>query len=527
MYLPTSAQSLIGLLTKSIYPALVVFVVALASLIVLLFLGAEDVDPEEPPVVRPSIPFFGHMIGLLRHHNNYFTLLRERYAGPIYTVKLFSSRIYIIQSPELAQAAFRQSKTIDFETIKAYASCKAVAFGQHATDIVNFQPPKGEGSYMSDLHQEMYGSLAQGPNLLETNARVLNYLARSLNAIQTTPEEYRLFRWLRDEYTLASAATLYGLPNPLSEDPSLIESVWDFEKDLGVLVLDFFPRIMAPKGYAARTVVTPAFEKYYDAGLDKNANHLVQRRAWAARQWGLTTKEISQAEITIIMAAGTNTVPNVFYMICHIFSQPDLVTALRQEISKITSRKTRDGIETVTLNISMLQSHCPLLTACFNETLRLNKTGASVRTILEDVMLDDRYLLKKGAFVQIPTGVLQSDLDVWGPDAKLFNPQRFLTQDSLRKDVKKAQNQAYMPFGGGKNLCPGRHLAFTEITAFVAMLVLGFELSLSDGAKLQVPKGEFQRLGVASISPDKDLDVSIKRREEFEGVTWEFDTIRE
>lgn len=79
---------------------------------------------------------------------------------------------------------------------------------------------------MSDLHQEMYGSLAQGPNLLETNARVLNYLARSLNAIQTTPEDRRLFRWLRDEYTLGSAATLYGLPNPLSEDPSLIESIW-------------------------------------------------------------------------------------------------------------------------------------------------------------------------------------------------------------------------------------------------------------------------------------------------------------
>ncbi|TVY26205.1 7-alpha-hydroxycholest-4-en-3-one 12-alpha-hydroxylase [Lachnellula hyalina] len=508
MHVTYSTQSIVSFLTKSSWPAFIAFVVVLTSLLVLRFLGAKDVDPEEPPVVRPRIPFVGHMIGLLRHHNNYFTLLR----------------IYIVQSPELAHAAFRQSKTIDFETIKGYASCKAVAFGQHATDVVNFRPPNGEDSYMSDLHQEMYGSLAQGPNLLETNSRVLNYLARSLNAIQTTPKEYPLFRWLRDEYTLGSAATLYGLPNPLSEDPNLIESVWDFEHDLGVLVLDFFPKITAPKGYAARNVVTPVFEKYYNAGLNKNANTLVQRREVAARQWGLTTKEISQAEISIIMAAGTNTVPNAFYMICHIFSQPDLVIALRQEINKITSRKTRDGIETVALHISMLQSHCPLITACFNETLRLNKTGAAVRTVLEDVMLDNRYLLKKGAFVQIPTGLLQSDLNVWGPDAKQFNPQRFLTQNSLPKDVRKAQNQAYMPFGGGKNLCPGRHLAYTEIVAFVAMLVLGFELSTSDGGKLHVPKGEFQRLGVASISPEKDLDILITRRKEFEDVTWEFDT---
>ena len=72
----------------------------------------------------------------------------------------------------------------------------------------------------------MYSALAKGPNLLETNARVLNYLTKSLNAIGIKPESRRLFRWLRDEYTVGSAETLYGLPNPVSENPKLIESVW-------------------------------------------------------------------------------------------------------------------------------------------------------------------------------------------------------------------------------------------------------------------------------------------------------------
>jgi len=138
-------------------------------------------------------------------------------------------------------------------------------------------------------------------------------------------------------------------------------------------------------------------------------------------------------------------------------------------------------------------------------------------------MLDGKYLLKKGSFLQIPTGVLQADLKTWGPDAKEFNPYRFLTQDSLPKEKRKTQNQAFMPFGGGRNLCPGRHLAFTEIAAFAAMLVYGFELKMSNGDMCKVPKGEFQKLGVASISPAKDMDVLIKRRDEFEGVIWEFD----
>jgi cytochrome P450 len=290
-----------------------------------------------------------------------------------------------------------------------------------------------------------------------------------------------------------------------------------------MLVLDFLPSFTAPKGYAGRAAVLPTFRKYYNAGLDRNANSLVQGRARAARKWGLTTEEIAKAEITIIMAAGTNTVPMVFYMICHIFSQPDLIISLREEVSKITTREVRNGVETVVLKVPMLQTHCPLLSACFSETLRLIKTGASVRSVLKDVMLADKYLLKKGAFLQIPSGVMQADFKTWGPDANEFNPRRFLTQDSLPKEVKKTQTQAFIPFGGGKNLCPGRHLAFTEITAFAAMLLHGFELSMDDGSTIRVPKGEFQRLGVASISPEKDMDVLIKRRDGFEGVVWEFD----
>ncbi|KUJ08300.1 cytochrome P450 [Mollisia scopiformis] len=518
----SSATDNLNILAKAIYGVLIASVLGLVSFGVIRLSCVEDVEPGEPPVVYSRIPFIGHMIGLLSQHNNYFTYISERYKGPIYTVKIFSSRIYIIQSPDLAQAAFRQSKEIDFNAIKAWG-CRAIDYDQHGIDIVAFRPEKGEGAYMIDLHNEMHSSLAQGPSLLETNARVLNYLAKSLNAVHAGSKRHQLFRWLRDEYTIASAGTLYGLSNPVSDNPSLIQSIWDFERDLGLLVLNFHPRFTAPKGYDGRNVVLPAFLKYYEEGLDKNANGLVQGRARAARQWGLTNEEIAKAEITIIMAAGTNTVPSVFYMICYIFSKPDLINPLREEVGKLMTRKTRDGGEVESLNISQLQSDCPLLTACFHETLRLNKTGASVRTILEDVKLDNQYFLKKGAFLQIPTGVMQADLKTWGPDAKEFNPRRFLNQDSLSKEAKKAQAQAYIPWGGGKNLCPGRHLAFTEIVAFVAVLVYGFELSMSDGSVMRVPKGEFQKLGVASISPEKDLDVLIQRRKGFEDAIWAFD----
>lgn len=231
-----------------------------------------------------------------------------------------------------------------------------------------------------------------------------------------------------------------------------------------MLALNFMPSITAPKGNAARKAMTAGFMNYYNSLLDKEANDFVKGRARAARNWGLTTEEICKAEVTIISASVTNTVPNVFYAICYVFADSALTTNLREEVSKIVTRSTRNGVDTVALDISMIETHCPLLVSCYSETLRLNKTGASIRTALSDVMLNDQYLLKKGSLIQIATDLVQSDPKTWGPDAKYFNARRFMGKEYLPKEEKKAQTQAWMPFGGGRNLCPGRHLAFTEIT---------------------------------------------------------------
>ncbi|KAH9205612.1 cytochrome P450 [Leptodontidium sp. 2 PMI_412] len=509
----------------------------------------EKLDPREPPLAYSRIPLVGHMINLLWYQNSYFSILHKTQPSPITTLLILRQRIYIISSPTLAQLAFRTSKTIDFEIIKQHASCKAIAFDQHGWDIINSpllpdpENPSRMANYMMDLHTEMYGALAQGPALLQTNKKVLNCLVRSLNEIGDVWEGKKMFEWLRGFYTTASAEALYGVENPVKWNEKFIQMVWDFENDLGLLVLDTYPSLIARKGHTARSTVTPAFEKYYAQGLLKNASAFVQGRARCARKWGLTTNEMSKAEISILFAAVTNTVPNVFYMLCWIFSNPSLVRKLREEIEGIVrpGKGNGEGKEVV-LDIENLREKCPLLTASFHESLRLVKTGFSIRTVLEDTLLADTYLLKKGAIVQIPTGVLQSDTATWGPDAEKFNPYRwmpaqsppYLTQtqetqpldNDKRSDVfkskehRKSQNAAFIPFGGGKNLCPGRHLAFNEIAAFVAVVVYGFEIEGKDGGLVRVPRMAVNRLGDGSTSPKGDVGVRIRRREGFEGVGW-------
>ncbi|KAI9052642.1 hypothetical protein LZ554_003981 [Drepanopeziza brunnea f. sp. 'monogermtubi'] len=524
--------------------------------------GDGNDGPREPPVAQSRVPFVGHMINLLLHQTAYFSILRtaipcaptpdrSTQPQPITTLKIFSQRIYVISSPALAQAAFRASRTVDFEVVKQMASCRAVDFDRRTAEIVQAAPGSGLGEedpeggrgqgggssknsscYMQELHHEMYGAL-MGPSLLETNARLLNCLAQTLNGLGTAWEDRKLFSWLRKFYVTASAEALYGKENPIAWDEKLEPLIWDFEKDLGLLVLDFFPAVTARRGHAARVAMADPFEKYYRAGLSQHASGLVQDRERCARKWGMGTRAIAQAEITILFAAVTNTVPNVYFMLCYLFSNPELLAALRAEVGGIVrteggGRGEGGGRRRVVLSIGRLREQCPLLAGCFQETLRLVKTGASIRTVLADTVLaadssSPGYLLKKGGIVQIPTGVLQSDPAIWGPDAPDFNPYRWIESAGAKREARKVQAQAYLPFGGGKNLCPGRQLAFHEMAAFAAMVVWGFEIRGGDGGLVREQRGGICNMGNGSTSPRGDLDVKIRRRKEFEGCMFGFD----
>lgn len=277
----------------------------------------------------------------------------------------------------------------------------------------------------------------------------------------------------------------------------------DFEDDLGVMMIGFYPQLVARKANRAQQRVSKAFKAYYDAGLDRNANQFIKGRAIVARNHNLDNTILGIFEIAMCFAPVTNVVPTVFWMLCYIYSDADLLTALRDELVILGNHEA--------LNMAKLRS-CPLLISTFQETQRLKQHGNAVRFVTADTRLDG-YLLKEGSVIQIPSSVLNTDSSTWGPDSGMFNARRFLDIDD-----KKARQHGFIPFGGGRHLCPGRHLAFTETLGFVAAFVLGFEMQ---GA--QIIGTRTHKLGFGARKPEGDVKVSINRREGFENAKWSFD----
>lgn len=129
-------------------------------------------------------------------------------------------------------------------------------------------------------------------------------------------------------------------------------------------------------------------------------------------------------------------------------------------------------------------------------------------------------MLKKGVDIMWSAKVAHEMSDVWGTDALDFNPERFLGE--VGKDTEKKRRAAYMPFGGGAHLCPGRNFAFAEILGLISALVLGYEIVGLQAEKIKMGP---RVLASAIPKPTEDGDggpVTLKRREGWEDVEWSF-----
>ena len=293
--------------------------------------------------------------------------------------------------------------------------------------------------------------------------------------------------------------------------------------------MNFLPKWVVPAAFRARAKLMSTLTTYYGGNHDKSDQTaaFVRVRSGALRGFDIPPEEIGKMEIMMPYAATTNTVPTLFWLITFIFSRPDSVEKLQEEVATLatTAMGKGKGSKEVTIDISDVEARCPRLIACYRETLRVTNHQTSVRRVVRDTVLTDgkgrSFVLKKGfdAHLSIATSHLAEE--VWGSAAGEFDPERFLGGSA----GGKAQRQAYQPFGGGQHFCPGRNFAFVEIMAVVVTLLLGYDVGTSDGKPWKVPQYAQWSMVDSIHKPVGDgvgLGVKMVRKKGWEGARWRY-----
>ncbi|KAK4696316.1 hypothetical protein P7C71_g1579, partial [Lecanoromycetidae sp. Uapishka_2] len=92
-------------------------------------------SPQEPPLVTTTIPYVGHVIGLMRNKFDYYVQLSQNNGLPIFTLNLPGQKMYIITKPDLIQAAQKQPRVLAFPPIEAMFASKTLRHGSIGTSI--------------------------------------------------------------------------------------------------------------------------------------------------------------------------------------------------------------------------------------------------------------------------------------------------------------------------------------------------------------------------------------------------------
>ena len=270
-----------------------------------------------------------------------------------------------------------------------------------------------------------------------------------------------------------------------------------------------FPSLTAAKPARARRRLVQAFKQSSETGSTATGetSEFIRRLDDVARRFNRDADYRARYFFAIFCAFIINTVPVIFWTIGHIVENRVLLARIRAELAEVV----RTGESKVSVDVTAIRERCPLLVSTSNEVLRF--VGASTSTLIvhEDVYIDDRYLLTKGALVQISATAVHSDPDVWGPNAANFDPERFLKP-------AKVHPSAFRTFGGGSTLCPGRHLASDEILVFTAMFLHGFDVGFAADTARLPQRDDTNMLSITK--PKTDLALRLSRRQGMEKASW-------
>jgi cytochrome P450 len=209
-------------------------------------------------------------------------------------------------------------------------------------------------------------------------------------------------------------------------------------------------------------------------------------------------------------------------MLIQILGNPDLYRRVRAEVKAagiVTIDKSTGKTHIDTAKLDSL----PLLLSVFLECLRLYMTIIVTRTLRTDLEIDG-YTLRAGNNIITPSCLAHYNENAWptpGHPASTFWAERFLQKagETGTKDPFKKDRGDFFPFGGGLNICPGRHRGKTEILSTVAALLAVYEFDFVgyvDKNGRPTTKGpehfnieEYECRGVAQ--PDRDVVVRMRR----------------
>ncbi|KAL8800722.1 MAG: hypothetical protein Q9182_004965 [Xanthomendoza sp. 2 TL-2023] len=180
----------------------------------------------------------------------------------------------------------------------------------------------------------------------------------------------------------------------------------------------------------------------------------------------------------------------------HILRNPDVKSRLLEEVDHF-NRVGKISFPVPSYEETMKM---PYFMACCQETLRLSPSVSMVlpRYVSQGGMYMGTIWVPNHTEISANPFVLHRDKHIFGQDADIFNPDRWLGDANQVRTMEKY----FFAFGYGSRKCIGRHLAVFEAQKFFVQASQSSRLILT------------LRLTIRSVQFFRDFDVQYRSREQ-------------
>ncbi|KAI5985871.1 cytochrome P450 [Pisolithus albus] len=309
-----------------------------------------------------------------------------------------------------------------------------------------------------------------------------------------------------------------SIPNFWDGTVLLISLLYPIILNVPTSRFEMFTKLRARMSEICEVLIDNAAKEQDDASDERVSTIGLLLKAEDGNSGGRITREEVKAQIrTLLFASYETTAVVMTWALIELARHPNVQTKLREELLSFGGEPSYDQLTT----------GFPYLDAVVQETLR---THSSVQDLIRQASEDDviplsqpvqtrsgevvdRIAVKCGTEIGISVPGMNCSEAIWGPDAKMYRPERWLEPDGVTKKAQEVKGYRHLlTFGDGPRACIGKLFAIAEIKMVLSVVIKNFVLEMRDGldTKVEVERGITLRPKVAG---EEGIKVPMKIRQ--------------